>query len=116
MFLSFFSEVLLMIDTKIMWKIITVTAVTLAVAILITAVGGVVMLVGSFGDKEPPVITPVNGKMVTIKRGDTFSYRNQVKVTDNSDKECELEWTSFDQNTAGTYTVKYRATDPSGNI
>ncbi len=36
-----------MIDKKIMWKIITVTMVTLAAAILITAVGGAFILVGN---------------------------------------------------------------------
>lgn len=107
----------MMIDKKIMWKIITVTAVALAVAILVTAVGGMVVFFASLGDKEPPVIEAVNGDVVTITRGENFSYRNQVKVTDNSGKECELEWRSeLDQNTAGSYKVKYRATDPSGNV
>ena len=107
----------MMIDKKIMWKIITVTAVALAVAILVTAVGGMAVFFASLGDKEPPVIEAVNGDVVTITRGENFSYRNQVKVTDNSGKECELEWRSeLDQNTAGSYKVKYRATDPSGNV
>ena len=91
--------------------------VALAAAIVVTAVGGAFMLVASFRDNEPPVIEAVNGNIVTIKRGDNFSYRNQVKVTDNSGKECELKWTtSVDQNKAGSYKVKYRATDPSGNV
>ena len=107
----------MMIDKKIMWKIITVTAVTLAAAIIVTAVGGVVVLIRSLGDDEPPVIEAVNGNVVTINRGDSFSYRNQVKVTDNSGEACELKWTtSVDQNMAGSYKVKYRATDPSGNV
>ena len=103
-----------MINKKIMWKVITVTMVTLAASILVTAVGGVVTM---FKDSEPPVIEPVNGSVVTISRGDTFSYRNQVEVTDNSGKECDLEWDSaVNQNKAGTYKVKYTATDPAGNV
>ena len=103
-----------MINKKTMWKIITVTMVVLAVSILVTAVGGVVML---FGDKKPPVIEAVNGDVVTINAGDNFSFRNQVNVTDNSGKECTLEWTTnLKQDRAGTYKVKYTATDPAGNI
>ena len=102
------------INKKTMWKIITVTMVVLAAAILVTAVGGVVTM---FKDSEPPVIEPVNGSVVTISRGDTFSYRNQVEVTDNSGKECDLEWDSaVNQNKAGTYKVKYTAKDPAGNV
>ena len=87
--------------------------VVLAAAILVTAVGGVVML---FGDKKPPIIEAVNGDVVTINAGDNFSFRNQVNVTDNSGKECSLEWTTnLKQNIAGTYKVKYIATDPAGN-
>ena len=81
-FYAFFGGVLIMIDKKIMWKIITFTAVALASAILITAVGGVVMLVSGMGDNEPPVIVAENGNVVTINRGESFSYRNQVSVSD----------------------------------
>ena len=115
-FYAFFGGVLIMIDKKIMWKIITFTAVALASAILITAVGGVVMLVSGMGDNEPPVIVAENGNVVTINRGESFSYRNQVSVSDNSGKECDLKWTtSVDQNTAGSYKVTYTATDKAGN-
>ena len=106
-----------MINKKLMWTIITVTMVTLAVCIVVTAVGGAVMLLSGLKDDEPPTIEAVNGKVVTINVGDNFSYRNQVRVTDNSGKECELEWTtSVNQNKAGSYKVQYRAIDKSGNV
>ena len=107
----------MMIDKKMMWKIITVTAVALAVAILVTAVGGIVVLISSSGDKEPPVIEAVNGDVVTVEQGKSIAYKSFVRVTDNSGKECKLEVKPCgDQNTVGSYKVKYRATDPSGNV
>ena len=106
-----------MIDKKIMWKIITVTAVALACAILITAIGGAVTFIVSLRDTEPPVIEAVNGDVVTVEQGKSIAYKSFVRVTDNSGKECNLEVKPYgDQNTVGSYKVKYRATDPSGNV
>ncbi|MBQ8849605.1 MAG: hypothetical protein IJ011_04660 [Clostridia bacterium] len=105
-----------MINKKTMWKIITVTIVALAVSILITAVGGVITLLVGSRDTEPPVITAAKENIV-IDAGSTISYRSLVNVSDDSGEECDLEWKStVDQNTPGKYTVKYRATDASGNV
>ena len=114
-----------MIDKKIMWKIITATAVALAVAILITAVGGIVTLVGALipekdkdtKDTTPPVIEAATDEAVIIYTGETVSYRSFVKVTDEGDGECQLSVDSskVNQDTPGEYEVRYVATDAAGN-
>lgn len=127
-----------MINKKTMWKIITVTMVALAVSILITAVGGAFTLAHemfpdafSFMDKwfssenneedsgedtKAPVIKAAKENII-IYTGDTVSYRSFIKVTDNSDGECQISIDSsgVNQNVPGEYVVKYTATDAAGN-
>ncbi len=155
-----------MISKKTMWTVITVTMTTLAVAILITAVGVAFSLVGNFissngfdtwldtpagtesaegeeitpsffdrialtfknmfiPDAEPedtkaPVIT-ADKDTVIIYTGENVSLRSFVKVKDDSGEDCELKIDSnVDQDKPNDektpyYTVKFTATDPSGN-
>ncbi|MBR0092332.1 MAG: transglutaminase domain-containing protein [Lachnospiraceae bacterium] len=66
-------------------------------------------------DTTPPVITLPG--VLTVKRGETISYKQGVTVTDNSGAEITPE-VNIDEvmvNMEGTYPVYYRATDPSGN-
>ncbi len=66
-------------------------------------------------DTEPPLISGVRDQTVYI--GDTVSYKKDVTVTDNVDKDVKLEVDSSAVNLkkAGTYSVTYSATDSSGN-
>ena len=111
-----------MINKKLMWTIITVTMVTLAVCILVTAVGGIFMLIGGGSSKveatdtEAPVIKAAKDNVI-IYTGQTVSYRSFVTVIDDSDEECSLsvDSTGVKQNVPGEYVVKYVATDAAGN-
>lgn len=66
-------------------------------------------------DNEPPKITGVRDKTVYLDQ--TVSYRKGVYVTDNRDKDVQLDIDSSDVNIKkeGTYKVVYTATDLSGN-
>ena len=118
----------------IMWKVITVTAVALALSILATGVSGLLYvdwegifnfdLGGIFGsgetdmgeDIEAPTIKPLE-KDTIIYTGSNVSYKSLVKVSDNSGVyDLEFDDSNVDLNKTGTYEVKYTATDGSGNV
>lgn len=117
-----------MISKKTMWKIITVTMVALATAIIITAVGGGVMLLEKFvplgdtteegggEDKKAPTLTAVNDTII-IYTGETLSYNKFVKTSDNSDGEIKLKQTksNVNQGVPGEYEVTLVAVDEAGN-
>ncbi len=67
------------------------------------------------GDSVPPVIEGVTDREITA--GDTISYKQGVKVTDDTDPspKLDVDASQVDLNTPGTYTVTYTATDASGN-
>lgn len=66
-------------------------------------------------DKEPPVISGVSNKTITV--GDSVSYLSGVTVTDNvdTDLEVEVDASQVVLGTPGEYTVIYKATDRAGN-
>lgn len=66
-------------------------------------------------DKEAPKFGQLS--TITIREGNTVSYRKGVSVTDNRDKEVDFTVNKSEVNLqkAGTYTVTYSATDKSGN-
>lgn len=117
----------MIISKKTMWKIITVTMAALALSIIITVVGGGIMLVSSFfpddnieeqdrGDTKAPTITAAKQDVI-IYTGANVSYRSFVNVSDNSGGECQLsiDTSGVNQNVPGEYVVKYVATDAAGN-
>ena len=92
---------------------------TVPVTVVLTDEGGNTAEVDSevevIIDTEPPVIdgvAPLEGFI-----GDPVSYKSEITVTDNCDKEVELEVdnSDVDTETAGTYAVRYVATDRAGN-
>lgn len=92
---------------------------TVPVTVVLTDEGGNTAEVDSevevIIDTEPPVIdgvAPLEGFI-----GDPVSYKSEITVTDNCDKEVELEVdnSDVDTETAGTYDVRYVATDRAGN-
>ena len=115
-----------MISKNTMWKIITVTMALMAAVVLVTAVGGAVMLVGELlpaeveqddgADTKAPTLT-ADSNTVLVYTGSTLSYRKFVKISDNSDGEIKLEATKSDvnQNVPGEYSVTLVAVDASGN-
>ena len=66
-------------------------------------------------DSIPPVIEGITDREITA--GDTISYKQGVKVTDDTDPapKLDVDASQVDLNTPGTYTVTYTATDASGN-
>lgn len=66
-------------------------------------------------DTEAPVIDGVAPIKCFI--GDPISYKSGITVTDNCDAEIKLEVdnSEVDPDQKGTYTVRYSATDQSGN-
>lgn len=66
-------------------------------------------------DTEAPVIDGV--APITSFLGDPISYKSEITVTDNCDRDVELEVDNSEVNpdAAGTYTVRYSATDRAGN-
>ena len=66
-------------------------------------------------DTEAPVISGV--APLTSFLGDPISYKSEITVTDNCDKDIEVEVdnSNVDTETAGTYNVIYTASDQSGN-
>lgn len=110
---------------KTLWLIIKITIITLAAAILVTAVCGVVALVQGGGDEDDegasvdrraPVIVGPEGKYAVAYTGEPISYKSFVSVSDDSG-DCTLKVDADSVNTSvvGTYKVKYTATDAAGN-
>lgn len=66
-------------------------------------------------DNEPPVISGVKNLQVYL--GNAIYYKRGITVKDNSDDAVKLEIDSSKVNTkvAGTYEIKYFATDKAGN-
>ena len=66
-------------------------------------------------DSEAPVIAGT--KNIEAFVGDTIRYRTDVTVTDDIDKnpQLEIDTSQVDLSKAGTYKVIYRATDFTGN-
>lgn len=66
-------------------------------------------------DKEPPVISGV--KEITVTVGSSISYKKDVTVTDDYDKNVKLTIDNSEVNLdeAGDYKVTYSAVDASGN-
>jgi len=66
-------------------------------------------------DLEKPVISGAIDQTVFI--GDTISYRENVTVSDNRDPQpvLEIDNSQVNLSAAGTYPVKYKATDKAGN-
>lgn len=66
-------------------------------------------------DTEKPVISGV--KDHTVYLGDPLDYTSGISATDNRDSELsiEIDASTLDLNTAGTYTIRYTCTDSSGN-
>ena len=99
--------------------------VALAVAILITAVCGIVALFGEKGevdvdspsaDRRAPVITGPAEKYAIAYTGEPISYKSYVSVSDDSgDYTLKVDADSVNTSVEGKYKVKYTATDASGN-
>ena len=92
---------------------------TVPVTVILTDEGGNTTEVDSevevIEDTEAPVIdgvAPLEGFI-----GDPVSYKSEITVTDNCDKEVELEVdnSDVDTETPGTYDVRYTAEDRAGN-
>lgn len=70
-------------------------------------------------DKEPPEITLLGDNPLSLKLGEEYEEPG-VEVTDNRDEEIEskleIDASAVDTEKAGTYTVKYGATDSAGNL
>lgn len=66
-------------------------------------------------DKEAPIININGGKEKTFVVG--FNYEDEgAELSDNCDNDIKLETTSdVNYNEAGSYSIKYAATDSSGN-
>lgn len=66
-------------------------------------------------DKTPPVISGVKNLYANV--GGTINYRNDITVTDDYDQNIAVTVDSGDVDISkeGIYTVKYTATDISGN-
>ena len=67
-------------------------------------------------DDEAPVIeAPAS---ITVKKGDTVSYRSKIKVTDNRDGEMtnyKIDSSAVNLDKTGNYEVKIEATDALNN-
>lgn len=92
---------------------------TVPVTVILTDEGGNTTEIESeaevIEDTEEPVIdgvAPLEGFI-----GEPISYKSEITVTDNCDKEVELEvdTSDVDTETEGTYDVIYTATDRAGN-
>ena len=92
---------------------------TVPVTVVLTDEGGntaeVEARLNVIEDTEAPVIDGV--APLTSFLGDPISYKSEITVTDNCDRGVELEVDNSEVNLdeAGTYTVRYSATDRAGN-
>lgn len=66
-------------------------------------------------DTEPPVFSGLD--TISVREGNTVSYRSGVTATDNRDGSVKFSFDNSEVNLekAGEYKVRYTATDSSGN-
>ena len=104
-------------------RLIKITVIALAAAILVTALAaGITFLVGrgeksSVEDEDGSSsgglrITGPKNDTVTLMIGDKPTYRSYVTVS--GDAELSVDNSQVDTSRAGTYTVRYTATDAAG--
>ena len=116
---------------KKMWQTIKkISVVVLAALSLVTGVVTVITALnggfssgyassrdeGSGGGGQKPVITGPEGDLAVAYIGETIPYKSFVKVTDDEeDPTLEVDNYAVKPDKAGSYSVKYTATDASGN-
>ena len=120
------------------WSLIKKTFMAFSALLLIFCVTLVISLIigPSSDDEEPPVISPSSSLRVVGYVGDTPTYREYVKVSDNVDKEVILmtytgssdidvpegkialliNAQEVNKDKEGSYNVYYIAIDSAGNI
>lgn len=70
---------------------------------------------GASKDKTPPTIKLTNGDCIYMFAGETVSFRDKVRASDNSGKVTLSFDSQVNVNVPGTYSVIYTATDEAGN-
>ena len=70
---------------------------------------------GKVKDKTPPTIKLVDGDCIYMFAGETVSFRDKVRATDNNGKVTLSFESQVNVNVPGTYNVIYTATDDAGN-
>lgn len=112
---------------KFVIKLIKITVIALAAALLLTSVFLFVDLVT--GDKEsqdassskdrkaPTIALADGGDVIYLYAGETVSWRSKVNVSDNSGSAIEfaVDTSGINLGVVGKYKVTFKATDPSGN-
>ncbi len=109
---------------------IKITVVILAVSFIMTALFLVLDLVkdssrgggadgggsGGGADRQPPVIRLKDGDAIYMDYGSNIALKSQVTVTDDSGTfTIDVDQMNLNKDVPGRYTVRYIATDGSGN-
>lgn len=105
--------------------LLKISLLTLAALIVITLVAVIVTAAtGGFDgskpstadDLEAPVITGPDGGVAFVYLGESISYKSLVSVRDDDeDVALSVDNSAVDTTKEGTYSVRYTATDSSGN-
>lgn len=67
-------------------------------------------------DTTGPVIEYPGDLTLTLSQVNSYDFKSDITVTDNSGDEVEVTVTDNINAIAGSYTVEYKATDTSGNV
>ncbi len=67
-------------------------------------------------DTTGPVIAYPGDLTLTLSQVNSYDFKSDITVTDNSGDEVEVTVTDNINAIAGSYTVEYKATDSSGNV
>lgn len=67
-------------------------------------------------DTTGPVIEFPGDLTLNLSQVDSYDFKSDITVTDNSGGAVEVTVTDNIHSLAGSYTVEYRATDASGNV
>lgn len=67
-------------------------------------------------DTTGPVIEFPGDLTLSLSQVDSYDFKSDITVTDNSGGAVEVTVTDNIHSLAGSYTVEYRATDASGNV
>lgn len=109
-------------------RLIKISVIVLAAAILVTAVGAgataVSLLISGEDfnidngkDTDAPIIKGPSEGYVIVYAGESVALKSFVSVSDNKDANCTLsvDKGDFNANKEGSYKITYTATDASGN-